>query len=205
MSQELPTSPPDELESQLFPDGEQLFKAITNRDPGFWDAYAVAGEDSVVGQGLSGHIKRRTITGTTESGASIEIKESDSEIYYEPPQPGTPSGSGPKELDVYKKGISITVTPPDKPGGPARVIELFVPDDPAAHPGVEPPQAISYFEAGLGEPFKTVPAVNPAPEDAGKYETGIAEIKYYLGDRVLWESPQSAEIIPAPSAAPDNL
>jgi hypothetical protein len=195
--------PPENFDSQLFPSGEQLFQSVTSRDPDFWDIYAIQKEEPALGTGMSGHMNDRTITGKSESGAQIQVKDADVEVYHTPPQPGIYSISAEeanRQLVMYKRGISISVTPPHELGESSTTVELFVPDDAAAHSDLEPPHAVSYSETG-GAPFKIVPIGDAVPEDAGKFDAGVAEIKYYLGDNVLWDSPQDMEIPPPPTAS----
>lgn len=190
---------PELLNSEVFPDGEQVLKDALGRDQEFWDAYAEEfKEDPVVGANMGGRLFNRTITGTSESGAKVMIRDSDTRVFHRLPKPGEydppPVDETTGKLTDYRKGVTITITPPAGEGD-TRSVELYVPDDAAAHPDVEHPHAVTFETTHDGQRTKKiVPAEDPVPEDRGLFDQGVEEIKFYLGDRVIWDSAESKAI-----------
>ncbi len=194
----------ESLNREVFPDGYQVFQDAVGRNKDFWDAYAgESKEEPVLGANVGGRLMSRTITGTSESGAKIMLRDSDTQIFHRLPKPGEydspPVDETTGELVEYKKGITIEVSPSTGEGD-TRSVELYIPDDAEAHPGIEPPYAVTLETAqGDGQrKKKIVPAENPVPEDEGLFDKGVEEVKFYLGDRVIWDSPEGKEI-PDPS------
>jgi hypothetical protein len=189
----------ESLNNEIFPGGDQVFEDVLGRDKDFWDAYAEEHrEEPVLGANLGGRLASRMITGTSESGARILIRDFDTQVFHRLPQPGVydpgPVDETTGELNQYQKGVSIKVsTTTDK--GDSRTVELYVPDDPGVHPDVEPLHAVTFGETHDGaHSEKIVPADKPVPEDEGLFDKGVEEIKFYLGDRVIWDSRESREI-----------
>jgi hypothetical protein len=190
---------PEALNREVFPDGDQVLRDALGRDQEFWDAYAEEfKEEPVLGANLGGRLMQRRITGTSETGAKVMIRDFDTEVFHRMPKPGEhdppPVDETSGQLVDYLKGIAIQVTPP---GGEddTRSVELYVPDYSEAHPDIEPPHAVTFETTHDDQRTKKImPAEDPVPEDQGLFEKGVEEIKFYLGDRVIWDSPEGKEV-----------
>lgn len=187
------------FEGALSPSGDEVMRTITD-DANFWEMYAKSNATTTLGEHTGGHMNSRNITGSTASGAKIFLKEPDREIYYRQPLPGVwydgPVDASSGKLIDYQKGVNITVTTPDSGDGMPTVVSLYVPNDPNAHPEIEPPHAATLEFADGSK--KIIPAENPVPEDEGKFEEAVGLLKHHLGDNVTWDAPEAEEIFYPP-------
>lgn len=189
------------FDDQFFPDGGQLMGTILARDSEFWGAYSIQNKERALGTGNSGGFDTKTITGKSESGAIIKIRDHNNAVYHDSSAQSFDYSSNPKaseeELSQYKKGISVMVTPPHDPNASSTTVELFVPDDPEQYPGLQPPHAVTFSETG-GAPLLEAELNG----DKEMFDKGIEQIKFYLGDKVIWDSPQDKDIPPPPNDDP---